>query len=56
MTLPGTDGPEVAEVLRPTDHLIFHAQALFAIMINKEAGGAITACGIRMPIPAINRL
>jgi hypothetical protein len=56
MTLPGADGPEVAEALRPTDHLIFHAQALFAIMINKEAGGAITVGGIHVPMPEINRL
>jgi hypothetical protein len=46
----------VAETLRPTDHLIFHAQALFAIMINKEAGGAIAVSRMHVPIPEINRL
>jgi hypothetical protein len=55
-SLPGADSTEVAEALRPTDHLIFHAQALFAIMINKEAGGAITVDGLHVPIPEINRL
>jgi hypothetical protein len=39
-SLPGADGTEVAEALRPADHLIFHAQALFAIVIDKDAGGA----------------
>jgi hypothetical protein len=33
--LPGADSTEVAEALRPTDHLIFHAQALFAIGIDE---------------------
>jgi hypothetical protein len=54
--LPGADSPEVAEALRPTDHLIFHAQALSAIMIDKEARGAIAVCRIHVPIPEINRL
>jgi hypothetical protein len=54
--MPGTDSTEVAEALRPADHLIFHAQALFAIMIDKEAGGAIAVFGIHVAIPEINRL
>jgi hypothetical protein len=28
----------VAEALRPADHLVLHAQALFAVVIDKEAG------------------
>jgi hypothetical protein len=54
--VPGADRTEVAEAFRAADHLIFHAQALFAIMIDKEAGGAIAVCGIHVPIPEINRL
>jgi hypothetical protein len=54
--LPGADSTEVAEALRPADHLILHAQALFAIVIDKEAGGAIAIFGIHVPIPEINRL
>jgi hypothetical protein len=54
--MPGTDSTEVAEALRPADHLIFHAQALFAIVIDKELGGAIAVFGIHIPIPEINRL
>jgi hypothetical protein len=54
--MPGTDSTEVAEALRPADHLIFHAQALFAIVIDKEPGGAIAVFGIHVPIPEINRL
>jgi hypothetical protein len=43
--LPGADSTEVAEALRPADHLIFHAQALFAIMIDKEAGARLWYAG-----------
>jgi hypothetical protein len=53
--LSGADGTEVTEAPRSTDHLVFHAQALFAIMIHKKAGSAITVGGIHVPIPEINR-
>jgi hypothetical protein len=54
--LPSANSAEVAEALRPADHLIFHAQALFAIVIDKELGGAVAVFGIHVPLPEINRL
>jgi len=54
--MPGTDSTEMAEAFRPAGHLIFHAQALFAIVIDRELEGAIAVFGIHVPIPEINRL
>jgi hypothetical protein len=54
--LSGADGTDEAEASRAADHLVFHAQALFAIGIDEQPGGAITLCGRYVPIPEIKRL
>jgi hypothetical protein len=54
--LPGADGPNVTQAVWAADHPIFHAQALFAIVIDKQPGGASSVPGLHVAIPEVSWL
>ena len=54
--VPSANGTDEAEASWAADHLVFHPQPLFAIVIHKELRGAVAVGRIHIVVPEIDGL